>query len=217
MLFRTTKCSQYNHPELCFSCTTDVVPQQDIDWFIAHLETEVANGVTFKSGEFMQLGWMLNQLEMHSDKSIHILEPNMKDVPIVFIDSVTSTLKHFREQQDIVDSCTLNVAPDFPSLRTSIIVSETFQATNSFYMAREVAENTESGWFFKDLNAEEDEYSVLSLYDFACKRPDLIKFLALPVGLGVLLRDGDCYRLVKNDREVQIKANSYLDQINSTR
>jgi hypothetical protein len=215
MHFKTANCQKYNHPEFFFSCDTQIILQIDVDWLIGFLEGEVQKGIKFSDGETMQLGWMLTKLQLMDDGYLHILEPDMKEIPIQFIDSVTNTLRHFRHQGDIVESCYGRSQVNYPSIRAGIIVCNSYPQSQNVYMSKAQPEGNMSGLFFRDLgNDNENDYITVSLYEFACNRPDFIKFLALPIGSGVHKSSGDIIRVIDADQEIPIKSDSFLDQLN---
>jgi hypothetical protein len=151
MHFKTANCQKYNHSEFFFSCDTQIILQIDVDWLISFLEGEVQKGIKFSDGETMQLGWMLTKLQLMDDGYLHILEPDMKEIPIQFIDSVTNTLRHFRHQGDIVESCYERSQVNYPSIRAGIIVCNSYPQSQNVYMSKAQPEGNMSGLFFRDL------------------------------------------------------------------
>ena len=217
MLFKTKSCHKFNHPEFCVICDTQVIPHNDIKYLINFFEDEVKKGIRFKTNETIQIGWMVNQLKLMDDQYLHVLEPNLKDLPISFIDSVTNTLRHLRQQKDVVESINEDLEVSYTSIRSSIVVCPTYQKATSIYLVREKAENNFSGWFFRDLDSEDQEnYRPISLYEFACHRPDLVKFMGIPPEYGMHVRPGDNFRIIFGEREIFPKPGSFLDQINRT-
>ncbi|WP_028301900.1 immunity protein Imm33 domain-containing protein [Oceanospirillum beijerinckii] len=216
MKHTTNKLHQYNHPEFQFSYDEKSIPQQDIDWFSRYLEDQVKNGATFKDGETIQLGCMILKIDLIKNNYLKLSEPNMKEIPIKFIDSISNSIKIIRQQQDTINSITkINI--DFSSIRESIIVSDSFNSANNFYMNKEEKEAHRSGWFFRDINNAEENYREISICEFIINRPDLAKYLAMPVGIGILSRDNDIIRVIKDEVEQDIIPGSFLDIINSAR
>ena len=215
MIYQTTKCSLHNHPEFQLSCDNPTIPEQDINWLVNHLETEVANGVVFLNDEFIQIGCMLTKV-VATNQYYQLFEPDMIAMPVNFTNSIANTLKHFRQQKDICESITISESIDYPSLRESIIVSDSFESSTAYYFNREAREDHQSGWFFRDINqSDEQSFTQISLYEFACSRPDLIKFLALPVGYSVLKREQDIFRVIANESEITPHHDSFLAAINA--
>lgn len=218
MLFKTKNCHQFDHPELCFSCEDSNIPSSDITWLLNFLESEVKRGVRFNANETIQIGWMLNQFQHREDGYLHIVEPDFKKMPIFFIDSLRNTLKHLRMQKDIVDSIEDNNEVSYPSILNSIVVAKNYKTADKFFLSREELEGSFSGWFFIDLEDEEQEKcELVSLYEFSCHRPDLIMFLGLPAQYGIHKHSGDEFIIVNNgEHEISLKAGSFLDLINKS-
>lgn len=215
MLFKTTNCHQYNHPELCFNCDTGRIPEPNLRWLIQYLETEVARGIHFQDRSTIKLGWMPNRFEIMSDRCLHLTEPDFQGLPLEFTDSVTNTLQHLRQQQDIVESCLDDPEVDYPEISSAIIICKTYINASNLFLSREPVKTSLSGWFFRDLDDDNQaDYTVTSLYEFACNRPDLVKFLALPVGYGVYMTAEDKIRIIKDEAEIAIAPGSLLDNIN---
>lgn len=188
MLFKTTNCHQYNHPELCFNADTGEIPEPNLRWLIQYLETEVARGIGFHNQSTLQLGWMPNRFELMDDGCLHLIEPDFKGLPLKFTDTITNTLKHLCQQQDIINSCEDVSEADYPEINSAIIICKTYTQATNILLSREPVKNSLSGWFFRDLdNDNQADYTVTSLYEFACNRPDLIKYLALPVDYSVYM------------------------------
>ena len=222
MVYETTQCKKYNHPELRFNIDEQSVPDVDAKWLVSHLEEEVGRGVKYQDGETIQMGWMLNKFQLQNDGYLHLLEPNMTDFPIVFTDNMTTTLKHLRQQKDTVESCELELEPLFPSLRQAIITSNNYPECNNFFMTREEPEEQMSGWFFRDtsnpdVEPTEDDFGVVSLYEFVCNRPDLAKFLAFPPGFGIHILEDGIIHIIKGQNQISIKPDSFLGQLNASR
>lgn len=219
MKFNTNKCARYGHPELVFNCDVKRVPEIDVLQFIDYLENEVKNGVIFKEGETMQVGWMITEFSQDSDtkEKLHILEPNMIDIPMVFIESLTSTLLHLRIQKDVVESCNLELC--FPNIYESVYVIQDYKFLNDMYLQRLSPEENFSGWFVHSTIDEGDTINfdrckLISLYELACNRPDLIKFLALPQGCEVHIVKSGAIHILESGKEIKFQPNSFLDQLN---
>jgi hypothetical protein len=215
MLVKTTKCHEFGHPELCFEYDPEIIHDPDINFLRNFFEYKVESGVIFKTDETIQIGWMLCKFQLREDGCLYILEPDFESFPIVFVDSVTNTLRHLRQQKDAVESIYGNVELTFPSILGSICVSKTYKNATSAFLSREAPEDRFSGWFIQDLESGGDEgYELISLYDFACNRPDLVKFLAFPPQYGVQICPENGFIVITEDRDVSLIKGSFLDLIN---
>lgn len=217
----TVNCRQFDHPEFQIQVSDHGVPALDISWLLRFLEESVAEGERFHAGETLQIGWMLTMLEAWEGDVLRIMEPDMKAIPIKFVDSVDSTLKHLRNQQDMVASVTPTRQPDFPSLRQSAVVHVDYKNVSSLLLTRYPAHETDSGWSLTDPNDEAgsqnpSRYVKVSLYQLGVERPDLIQFFALSPGLQVVLA-GPKIRVMGPDGEIRPAPGSYLEALNALR
>ncbi|MFL9862243.1 hypothetical protein PQR72_42105 [Paraburkholderia madseniana] len=129
----------------------NAIPAQDIGWLLLFFEQRVADGERFRGGETLQIGWMLTMLQHGAADFLRIMEPDMRAVPIKFIDSVDSTLKHLRNQKDVVGSVTPSREPDFPSLPQSAVVHVEYKNSCRLLLTRDPAHETDSGWSLTDI------------------------------------------------------------------
>lgn len=214
----TTKCKQFGHPEFQFQVTSPAIPPVDIAWFLNCLEERVAAGERFKSGETIQVGWMLTQLQVAPNGALKILEPDMKSVPIQFVDSIDSTLKQLRSQKDTVNSFWPPQSLAFPSLQQNLVVHRNYKSTDRVLFTRFDPKELDSGWWLSDLNDENgtqdpNNFAKISLYQLVIDRHDLIKFLALPPGVQVVV-DRGLISVVKEGNELPLVPGSFLSELN---
>lgn len=213
----TTKCSQYEHPEFQINISSDAIPSDDITWFLTVLESMVAGGEKFKAGETVQVGWMLLMLAEGDKGALKVTEPDMKSIPIKFVDSLDATIKHLRAQKDSVESVLPADELAFSSLTQSLVVHINYKKSKRILLDRAQAEGHDSGWWLSDLaddkgSNDPKNFAKISLYQLGIDRPDLIKFLAFPAGTQVVI-DRKVF-LLKDGQELAVKANSFLDLLN---
>lgn len=218
---RTTQCSKHRHPEISFQVTSSAIPEEDRQWLVKSLEQMVADGSRFKAGETLQLGWMLNRFEKGPNGTLRLQEPDMKSTPLVFVDSMDATLKTVRSQRDTVESFKQPMQADVPSLRQSIIVPPDYETAAAFAMMRDPPEEQhESGWFMmsgedQPSEAELAKYQLVSLYEFALRRPDLLHLLALPPGTIIRLPASGRREYFFDEEPLPLTAGSFLDQLDA--
>lgn len=217
----TTKCKQFNHPEFQIQVSSKAVPAADIAWFLAGLEKRVAEGERFKGGETMQVGWVLIMLQAAPGGVLRIMEPDMKSVPVKFVDSLDNTLKQLRSQRDTVESFTPSIPLSFPSLRQSVVVHRDYKTTRRVLLSRYEPEELDSGWWLSDLNDESGardptHFTKISLYQLAVDRPDLVKFFAVPPGLQVIVDHGRI-GVLKEGKELRQVPGSFVSELNRVR
>ncbi|HEY4375309.1 MAG TPA: hypothetical protein VGN52_25520 [Burkholderiales bacterium] len=213
----TTACAPHGHPEFRIQVSTSAA-EVNVRWFLSYLEGRVAAGEKFGDGESLQVGWMYTRLEQVSPHLLRVLEPDMENVPVQFVDSVDNTLRHLFTQQEAARSFP-NVTPDFPSLRQSAVVHENYRAARRILLSRFAAQDeSDSGWWLTDLDDEQGaqdpaRFSKTSLYQLGVDRPDLIRFFALPVGLQVAIEPGRI-GVIDDKGELEQIPGSFLAELN---
>ncbi|MEM9103764.1 MAG: hypothetical protein AAGB12_15750 [Pseudomonadota bacterium] len=207
------------HPEIAFACDTHRIPHEDVEWLLNLLESEIQLGRLFKAGEILNIGWVGVKLAPENSSTLRILEPDFRGLPINFIPSVNHTLKHYRQHLDTVASLKPQLELEMPSVRDSIIVSKNFAASQHLRLWHETPKKAhESGWFCKDLTVgDKDAYNQLSLYEFACLQPSLIKYLALPIHSEVIWESGRSMSISYKNQALSILPNSYLEAVNQAK
>lgn len=215
--FLTSKCFQFGHPELQVSVSDQTIPRSDVDWFLATLESMVAAGGRFKAGETMQIGWMIMKIEQGDRGAIKLTEPDMKSIPVKFVDSANATIRHLRVQKDSVESVLPASSLQFPFLSQSVVVHVNYRQARKLVLERLAPRGTDSGWWFSDLSdasgsKDASRLMKISLYQLALDRPDLIKFFAFPNGAQVVVDRQ--VGVLKDGVELPIKRGSLLDLLN---
>jgi len=222
LVHTTSECKLHNHSEFQLRVSNSAIPAEDISWFLRFFEQRVSQGERFRSGESLQVGWMFTMLEDGPGGFLRVLEPDMKVVPVKFVDSVDGTLMHLRNQRDVVGSLLPPVEPDFPSLRQSAVVHVNYKDASRVLLTRSAAvDGTDSGWWLSDLDEQAGSqdptrFVRTSLYQLGVDRPDLVKFFALPAGLQVVV-DGARIGVLGADGELQQIPGSYLSELNKLR
>jgi len=220
--FRTTQCSKHGHPEISFQVSSVAIPDVDPKWLVEGLEGMVASGSRFKAGETLQLGWMVNRFEKGPDGTLRLHEPDMQSMPIKFVDSADATLKAVRRQKDTVESFAEAVTMTFPSLLQSIIVPPDYETVTSLSLERREPEDRDSGWAMvggENAPTQEEfaKYKLVSLYEFALRRPDLLHLLAMPPGTVIELPAKGPRQYFLDEKPLTVEAGSYLDLLDASR
>jgi hypothetical protein len=218
--FRTTQCSKYGQPEIVFEVQTASIPEVDRQWLIRTLEEQVAGGSRFKAGETLQLGWMMNRFDKGEGGTLRLQEPDMKSMPIAFVDRMDNTLVTLRLQKDVAESFTEPVALQFPSLTDSMLVHRNYKWTNHLTLERHAPADADSGWVIiygtHAPTAEElaADYERVSVYEFAVARRQFIHLLAMPAGTVIEINDGQRDYFL-NERPLTPRTGSYLQQLDA--
>ncbi|MET0535587.1 MAG: hypothetical protein ABW171_15330 [Steroidobacter sp.] len=219
---RTTQCSKHRHPEISFQVTNPAIPEEDRRWLVTSLEQMVASGSRFKAGQTLQLGWMLTLFEKGPDGTLRLQEPDMQAIPIKFVDSVDATLQTVRGHRDTVESFEGKLQALIPTLRQSIIVPPDVATVPGFSLVRDPAEEeTESGWIMiggetEPTEAQLSQYQLMSMYEFALRRPELLHLLAMPPGTVIKLPAQGPRSYFLDDKLLTVRAGSFIDQLDAT-
>jgi hypothetical protein len=213
--YQTNLDKKIGQPEIVVRISDRVVPPQDVKIILNGIEAEIKNGVRYKAGETLQLGFMLNRFEELSDGRLILEEPDMKSFPIKFIPSMNNTFKTLRNQKDVVESIGKNIELNFPSIRQAIVVHKDYKLAKAVLLERIAPEGSQSGWWVHlKGDSKPEDYSLTSLYQFALDRPDLVQYLALPVGAKVYDIKESPIKIYFNDKEATFQDGSYLAELN---
>ena len=194
----------------------DSIPNEDVKWLAAMLEDAIRDGAIYRSGDVVQIGWMVNTLLPWKDKALALMEPDMSSFPIKWIPGVTHTLRHLRRQKDTAESLGLDNEIKFPSIRESGLLGVDVEAhTNGIILERAEAGENDSGWFAGSLHSRLDyndpcNLRRCSLYEIAIACPSIVSFVALPVGTRIELSGGGVL-ISKDGSEVAARAGSFLE------
>lgn len=210
--YRTNFRTAYGHPDIVVS----VDPEFDVgtEWLLGFFESEVRRGVVFKSGQTVQIGWMVSMLKGNRDGDLEVWEPGFDAMPINWVRGVNKTLRHLLLQREVCAQ--LGVEPDFPSLRQSGVVSASYGTGGSFVMARQEPSGNDSGWV---LAAREDanvDGKRCSLFEAALHDSRLIPFLGLPAGSQVTYSDAEI-RVSRDGTTVASDSNEFLRRLHASR
>lgn len=196
-ILRTSTCHAHKHPEFHINYDPALVPvQDDVRWFAGWLEQSVAQGKQFAPGQTCQIGWMVTEVRQGNDGLLSFWEPDMQAMPVAWVESVSNTLAHLRQQKDVVESVLSADSLTCPSMLQSALICTRLGRQDGFVMERTDSSGTDSGWYFgcADENHEHNEVTELrcvSVYEAAVRyAPQIVPYLALPTGLIILVSEG---------------------------
>jgi len=218
LIITTNKCSKAKHPEFSFCIDPNTVVQDDLVWFRSTLEADVLRGSRYQAGETLQIGWMLNSLIQREDGTLGVLEPDFKSIPIVWVDSVTTTLQHLRLQKAVVESVGFGGQIQYPSiLQSGLIGVDLTPQPGRLICDRSEEEGTDSGWFVGNAETACDYNNPtnlirLSLYQMSLLVPNVVMFFALPCQCRVVFVDRSV-EIYYCERRLDILPNSFLHQL----
>jgi hypothetical protein len=206
-------CNRFGHPEFRISFDEASALEIDAQLMITYLEGQVKAGVIFRPQQTIQIGWMVVMVKEENGEFLTLAEPDLQEVPIRFVYSVTNTLRHLRLQRDVAAS--IGVTAEFPSIRQSAIKCSKYDDGRDFLVERAKAEQNDSGWFLGCTHSSHDHQNPscllrVSLYELACSRSEIIPFMALPSGCSVTVK-GSTIQLNQNGFPCSVKPGSYLD------
>jgi hypothetical protein len=206
-------CSDCNHPNIVISVDDDIV-EDDIAILTSHLRLSVATGTTYNDGETLQFGSMLCRFRK-VDGSLVMQEPDLKAVPIFWVDDMSSSLRLIRLQKDICESVGLVDGLDFPSVRASLLRgTDVTGYSKNLLLERTPGEDLDTGWFIGLADSEIDyndhlNLERISVYQAILDLPQIAGFLAFPQGYRIETSKTRS-RLWYNGNELSIQKGSLL-------
>jgi hypothetical protein len=174
------------HPNIVVSLPSG--PAFGAQPILSYFEDAVKQGTVFKAGETVQMGWMLLMLKSTETGDLDIWEPRFGETPIVWERGASKTYRQLIVQKSVAEL--LGVEPSFPSLVQSAVVSPMFKTSRELLMSRVPSTGTDSGWLIAADSNESAGGRLVSLFEIASERPEVIPFLALPPSASVVLKDG---------------------------
>jgi len=143
------------------------------------------------------------------DGRLILAEPDMTSFPINFIPTMNATFKYLRQHKDVVES--VNTEMMFPGITEALSVHKDYINSDALTLERHEPEGSLSGWKVSvEDDFDESKHSLVSLYQMALDRPDLIKYLALPNGVKVQDFKGKGIDIYIDDVKVDYCEDSYL-------
>ena len=206
-------CRRYNHPEFIIRLADSSVLEMDAKPILQHLENEVSQGVKYLPTQTLQVGWMIVIFKSEEEYLLSLNEPDMKEIPIRFVNSMSNTVHHLRLQKDAAES--IGAEPCFPNIRQSALKCSKYDDNSDFFMERSEPAQNDSGWFFGCSNPKHDHNELsslrrVSLYDLGCSRADIIPFLAFPPGCSIMI-NGPTIAVNLKGVPCLFRSGSYLD------
>ncbi len=220
MIARTTHCSDHDHLEFCLQVGDEVLPT-DVAWFLSLLERTVEAGIRYLPGMIVQIASMQFQID-EGDGTLELLEPDFESVPIAWRPGITRSMHLLRLQRDVAESFEMEMELDYPSLQSFVWChGEAQEFEDQFVLERGMGEGEASGWVCGKEPVDLDELSLddadkVPLYAFMVRCPQMIGFLALPVGTRVEATP-ESVDISLYGEPLSFKEGSYLDQVNRLR
>ncbi|WP_051945312.1 hypothetical protein [Verrucomicrobium sp. BvORR106] len=153
-------------------------------WLVDYLNHSIHTGTLYQAGETIQIGWMIALLDhgalTEESPCLELWEPDFQTVPIQWQRGLNQTFRHLVLQSSVCES--LQCEPMFPEIRSAGIVSPSFPHSQQFAMWREETSGSDSGWMFDHFTQDSSQGEFQSLYHIVLAKPEIVPFLALPVG-----------------------------------
>ncbi|WP_321784406.1 hypothetical protein [Paraburkholderia sp. J94] len=201
----------FQHPEIVVTMPSGL--EFGATNILSYFEDEVRRGTVFKAGETVQVGWMLLMLKENEAGELEVWEPRFSEIPIVWERGAKRTYRQLIVQKSVAEE--LEVEPRFPSLDQSAVVLPDFMTSVNFQMLRESPAGTDSGWLFTTEENESENGRLISLFEAACKRPEIIPFLALPPDSSVTRKNGNV-EVSLGDRTIRSESNEFLRRLETS-
>lgn len=212
-LFKTEFGDGSPHPEILIWVGNEGVFSPD--WLIEFFKSQVMSGGIFQPDETVQIGWQLIKMVSDSKGNLEVWEPSPDHVPIEWIRGATRTLRELMIQRAVCSI--ISVEPVFPNLIESGVIPEPFQGHESdFYMERDAAQGSDSGWLLWEPQVERSGSRHCSLFEMALKQPRIIPFLALPPGVHVAWVHS-LIEITFGETTVSSNSNEFLQQLLESR
>jgi hypothetical protein len=212
----SSNCRRFNHPELRLRFDPQRVLERDVRWLVARLEQHVAKGYLLADGLPQRFGWMFLNFCEAGQNLLAVQEPDMVSLPVKFVDSVTTTLQHFRWQSDTADSIGYAERMDFPAMFQTADVCSRLAKSEGFLMTRKAPSGFDSGWRIGCFDSahdhsRSDQVRPVSLYEVVIRcHEQVAMFLALPPGIQVLATQQGIW-ISYEGKPVPIQTGSYLE------
>jgi hypothetical protein len=203
----TRNCAVHGHREIAFR-VSELAPSPE--WLVAYLESAVESGSLFLHGETLQVGWMLTQFREGGHDLLELWEPDFHAFPIEWKNNLDETLRQLALQNAVCEVAEVEI--ELPTLVQGGVVSPGFRHATDFVMSRDMPEQADSGWVFKELGYEGHEGQYQSLYQIALWQPRIIPFLGLPPETSVF-REQKHVQIVREGVDVSSTENSLLGQL----
>ncbi|MCA3186655.1 MULTISPECIES: hypothetical protein [unclassified Cupriavidus] len=206
--YRTANLHQkYGHPDIVMEVAPDL--GMGFEWMLSYFEEAIAGGRIFQENQFVQFGWMMIMLRANEQGDLEIWEPRMDAMPIQWTRGATTTIRHLLVQREVCAQ--FGVEPVFPTLLESAVISDDFFGSQGFHMEREASQGgSDSGWLFKDFRAGGGRHC--SLFEIVVNRPEVMPFLAMPVGSSVRISTSGIDASLDN-RNVSSISNGFLAKL----
>ncbi|MFC5476003.1 hypothetical protein [Paraherbaspirillum soli] len=158
----------------------DLALQTDCREFVKFVADYVASGNAVHSGETLKYGYWITKAALDDRRRLMFLEYNQDSTDFIF--GVTNTLSYWRDQHQICNKVGAEFFP--PRLDQMVVISDGVYEGDDVEGVRYPSPDHMSGWWLTTdrYNGEIETLRTVHAHHVSAKRPDLVKFLALPFG-----------------------------------
>lgn len=212
---KSKNAHRYNHPEIVIQFENTAVSENDARVILDGLMSEVSKGVKYKDGETLLLGGMINKFSKIDDKHIQLLEPDMVSMPIKYIPGLTKSLIQLKLQKSVVSSFKGDLDLDHPPIASALHLPSDYKSLKSLVLRRTAAKGRDTGWRMFHSNPKKNKagHMWISVYELSLHRPELIKFLALPVNSLFLIENGKFIQGNIDGKKMVVKRGSFVSKL----
>ena len=168
-----------------------LIPGAEATQTLLHRTLEQAERI--RIGETIRLGWSWFVVAEDGTGGLRVRSPRPLVDPFSLIDDCSYGLNVVTRQKFVVES--YDIDPVECHCRQNAIVVRDFDKCHEHFINRtDEPDEVRSGWFFGagdstlDVDAP-DSFEVVSLWTMACRFPDAVPFLLLPVNWQVAFQD----------------------------
>ena len=200
--YRALLREKYGHPDIIVSA--DGEPSSD--WLIDYFSGQVRDGISFRAGQTVQVGWALLTLADAGAGELTVCEPDFSSMPVHWVAGSSRVMRHLILQREVCDQ--IGEDPCFPSMVQPGVVSPGFIGGRSaFTMSRD-----DEGWVFRSEEDDVHQASLSSLYAVGVERTAAIPFLALPPGAEIDWERGSA-EIRFGGRRYSSRSNPFLSKL----
>lgn len=148
--------------------------------FVQFLVDYVVAGNSIQAGKTVKYGYWLTKAELDDCGRLEFWESNPEATEFVF--GVSTTVSFWRDQHQICQKVRAAFAP--PRLNQMVVISDGVYDGDVVEGVRYPSPEHMSGWWLTTdrFNGDTSTLKTVHAHHISARRPDLVKFLALPFG-----------------------------------
>lgn len=170
---------------------SDIVLGEDCHEFIRFIADYILSGHAIRSEETVAYGYWLTKAILSDDQRLIFHEYNPEATDFIF--GIDNTISYWRVQHDLCSRVGAEFAPPRPD--QMIVISEGVYEGDPVEGVRYPSPPHMSGWWLTTDRYNDDINSLKTVHSHHVteKRPDLVRFLALPSGYRFFSTEGNVW------------------------